>query len=545
MKQLTGLDASFLYMETVNTFGHVNAVGLYRRPDDPDYEPYEAVKTQIESRLHLLEPFRRRLVEVPLGLDHPYWINDPDFDIEFHVRHIAIPPPGDHTKLAEQVARIIGRPMDRTRPLWEAYVMEGLADDHFAVFTKTHHATIDGAAGVVMLSLLLDADPAGDDVPPDDGSWRPEAIPSDAELLQRTLASFVRRPYRLARFQLNAAQQLAEITRNQGLQNVLAAVRRQLPPPWNGASNDQELPSLPAVRAPQTPFNGSITPHRRLAMGSVALSDIKTLKAAAGATVNDIVMAICAGALRHYLIGHDCLPAQPLQAMVPVSTRTGDEADVWTNRVSGLVVQLPTDEAEPLGRVAAIREAMTVAKEQFELIPADTLADIANFSSPALAAQAARLASTLNLADQTTLPINVVISNVPGPRSSLYMAGAELEHYFPVSTIAEGVGLNITVHSYKDTLDIGLVACREMVPDLDHLLNLHLAEVEALFVALGVDRRANEPATDEPTRKAGTNTVTKTARKKASRKNTAKRNTADKSTTGKRARKPTKGAKTS
>ncbi|MEL6984471.1 MAG: wax ester/triacylglycerol synthase domain-containing protein [Actinomycetota bacterium] len=267
MKQLTGLDASFLYMETANTFGHVNAVGLYRRPDDPDYDPYEAFKKQVEDRLHLLEPFRRRLVEVPLGLDHPYWINDPDFDIEFHVRHIAIPPPGDMEQLATQVARIIGRPMDRTKPLWEAYVMEGLPDDLFAIFTKTHHATIDGAAGVVKLSLLLDNDPTGDEIPPDDGSWKPERIPTDLEMFQRTMGSFLQRPYRLARFQLNAAQQMAEYTRSQGLQNLLSAFRRQLPPPWNGAANDEELPSLPAARAPRTPFNGTISPHRQPPVG--------------------------------------------------------------------------------------------------------------------------------------------------------------------------------------------------------------------------------------------------------------------------------------
>ncbi len=526
MKQLTGLDASFLYMETANTFGHVNAVGLYRRPDDPDYDPYEAFKTQVESRLHLLEPFRRRLVEVPLGLDHPYWINDPDFDIEFHIRHIAIPPPGDRQQLATQVARIIGRPMDRTKPLWEAYVMEGLPDDQFAIFTKTHHATIDGAAGVVMLSLLLDNDPAGDEVPPDDGSWKPEQPPTDLELLQLTMGSFLQRPYRLARFQLNAAQQIAEISRSQGLQNVLSAFRRQLPAPWNGAADDSEVAHLPAARAPRTPFNGAISPHRRLAMGSVSLADIKTLKTAAGATVNDIVMAVCAGALRAYLERHEQLPEQPLQAMVPVSVRTGQEEDVWTNRVSGLVVQLPTDEADPVARIAAIQEAMGEAKDQFELIPADTLADIASFSSPALATQAARLASSLNLADQTTLPVNVVISNVPGPRQSLYMAGAELQHYFPVSTIAEGVGLNITVHSYKDHLDIGLVADRAMMPDLDDLLDLHLAEVDGLFEALGVDRDgssaeqapAGKTAKQKPAKKSAKKRSTTKAQKKAGKK---------------------------
>ncbi|MGI9615218.1 MAG: WS/DGAT/MGAT family O-acyltransferase [Acidimicrobiales bacterium] len=509
MKQLTGLDAVFLYMETPSTFGHVNAVALYRRPDDPDFDPYEAFKAQMESRLHLLDPFRRRLVEVPLGLDHPYWINDPDFDLEFHVRHIAIPKPGEMSQLAAQVSRIIGRPMDRSKPLWEAYVMEGLADDHFAVFSKTHHATIDGAAGVQMLSMMLDADPAGDDIPTDDGSWQPEPVPSDLELLRQTAGSYLQRPYRLARFQLQMAQQLAEMTRSRGLQNVLSTVRRQLPPPWNGEANDRDLPALPAIRAPRTPFNGSISRHRRLAMASVPLSDIKLLKEEAGATVNDIVMAMCSGALRAYLEHHDVLPEQPLQAMVPVSVRTGEEDDIWTNRVSSLFVALPTNEADPLERIREMRVAMERGKEQFDLLPAETIMQVADFASPALAAQAARLASSLNLAEQATLPINVVISNVPGPRKSLYMGGAEMEHYFPVSTIAEGVGLNITVHSYKDHLDIGLVACREMVPDLDYLISLHTSELDNLFDALGVTRpkpakKATRPAKSakKPAKKA-------------------------------------------
>ena len=488
MKQLTGLDATFLYMETPSSFGHVNGLGIYRRPDDPDYHPYEAFKAQIESRLHLLDPFRRRLVEVPLGLDHPYWINDPDFDIDFHVRHIAIPPPGDREQLAAQVARIIGRPMDRTKPLWEVYVMEGLEDDEFAVLSKIHHATVDGASGVELLTILLDADPDGDDIPADDGSWKAEPVPTELELLSRTAASYVRRPVRLAKVQLNAVQQMAEITRNKGLETMVRNIRRQLPGPA-GRANEANSLTTPTVTAPRTPFNHSITPHRRLAMRSVPLSDIKQLKTKAGATVNDIVMAVCSGALRNYLLKHDALPDEPLQAMVPVSIRTGEEEDRWTNRVSSLVATLPTNVEDPLERLELVHAAMETAKEQFELVPADALVDLANFSSPALAAQAARLASSLHLADQASPPVNVVVSNVPGPRQPLYAAGAQLQHYYPVSTIAEGMGLNITVHSYLDVLDFGLVACRELVPDLEDLVDLHLDEVDVLFKALKIKRK--------------------------------------------------------
>ena len=489
MKQLTGLDAAFLYMETPSSYGHITGLGIYRRPDDPDYHPYEAFKAQIESRLHLLDPFRRRLVEVPLGLDHPYWINDPDFDIDFHVRHIAIPPPGDREQLAAQVARIIGRPMDRNMPLWEVYVMEGLDHDEFAVLSKIHHATVDGASGVELLTILLDADPDGDDIPPDTGRWKADSVPTEMELLSRTAASFMRRPAKLAKVQLNAVQQMAEITRNKGLETLVANIRRQLPGPVGRSRDGIDALTRPSATAPRTRFNHSISPHRRLAIRSVPLDDIKKIKTKANATVNDVVMALCAGALRTYLLGHDDLPDEPMQAMVPVSIRTGDEEDRWTNRVSSLVVTLPTNVEDPLERLALVHAAMQTAKEQFELVPADALVDMANFSSPALAAQAARLASSMRLADQATPPVNVVISNVPGPRQPLYAAGAELQHYYPVSTIAEGVGLNITVHSYLDTLDFGLVACRQLVPDLDDLIDLHLDEVDVLFKALKLRRK--------------------------------------------------------
>lgn len=487
MKQLTGLDASFLYMETPTSFGHVNGLGVYRRPDDPDYDPYEAFRAQLERRLHVLEPFRRRLVEVPMGLDHPYWINDPDFDLDFHLRHIAIPPPGDREQLAAQVARIIGRPMDRTKPLWEVYVMEGLEGGDFAVLQKTHHATIDGASGVELLTMLLDSDPAGDAIPDDDGSWKADRIPTDVELLNRTFWSYVRRPGRAARVQLGAVQQMAEITRNKGMSSLVQVARRRLPAQLGGTRRRRDdEPALPGVAAPRTPFNRSITPHRRLAMRSVPLDDVKALKSALGATVNDVVMAVCAGALRRYLEHHDCLPAEPLQAMVPVSIRTGKEEDRWTNRVSGLIATLPTNVADPLERVKVVHDAMIAAKEEFELVPAEALVDLAQFSSPALAAQAARLASSMRIADRTNPPVNVVISNVPGPRQPLYLAGAQLTHYYPVSTVAEGMGLNITVHSYLDVLDIGLVSCRELVPDLELLVDMHVEEIHVLSVAAGL-----------------------------------------------------------
>src|SRR5688500_2709207 len=197
MKQLSGLDASFLYMETGSQFGHVSSLSIYQRPDDPAYEPLSSWRHQIERRLHYLEPLRRRLRNVPFNLDHPYWVDDPDFDLDFHVRHTAVAPPGDDGQIAELVARILGRPLDRSRPLWESYVIEGLPDDRFAILTKVHHATIDGAAGAELLVLMLDGDPEGDVLPAAPEADQPtERVPSDGEMLARATASLVRKPGR-------------------------------------------------------------------------------------------------------------------------------------------------------------------------------------------------------------------------------------------------------------------------------------------------------------------------------------------------------------
>jgi len=215
------------------------------------------------------------------------------------------------------------------------------------------------------------------------------------------------------------------------------------------------------------------------------LANVKRLKDVTGGTVNDVVMAICAGALREYLLRHRALPDEPLRAMVPVSVRTGDEIDPWTNRVSSIFAELPTDCADPLERVARCQRAMADAKHQLDLVPADALAEATDFTSPLLATAAFRLIARLS--DRVTLPANVVISNVPGPRDPLYFAGAKLDHYIPVSTIAPGMGLNITVHSYQDRLDFGLVADRDLVPDLWDLADLHIAEVKALFDATGAE----------------------------------------------------------
>jgi WS/DGAT/MGAT family acyltransferase len=493
MKQLSGLDASFLYMETGSQFGHVSSLSIYERPaDDPDYEPFTAWWAQIERRLHLLEPLRRRLRDVPLALDHPFWIEDPDFDLEFHVRHTAVAPPGTDQQLGELVARIVGRPLDRRRPLWESYVIEGLPDDRFGILTKVHHATIDGAAGAELLVLMLEGDPEGDDVSPPEAPWKPEREPTDAEVLLRASASLARKPARAVVLATRTVRQFGQATRNPIMVEAANQVRNSLRGPLGTALNigRERVPEgevsgpLPSA-APKTPFNAPITAHRRFAFRSTSLTAVKDVKNAMGATVNDVVMAICAGGLRAWLEAHDALPEQPLVAMVPVSIRTGDETEKWTNRVSGIFAALPTNEPDPVQRVAKVHDAMVGAKALFDAVPADSLTDFASFPPPAVFARAMRTATRLTA--RLSPAVNLVISNVPGPRTPLYTAGARLAHYYPVSTIVDGQGLNITVQSYLDTLDFGLIACRELVPDVWDLTDMIIDDLRALGKVLAVD----------------------------------------------------------
>ncbi len=492
MQQLSGVDASFLYMETGRAWGHVSGLAVFHRPDKPDWSAYDALSSRLTAILPQLEPFRRRLVEVPLQLDHPYWVEDPEFDLEFHVRDTAVPPPGTDEKLAALVARLIARPLDRSHPLWEVYVIEGLSDDRFAVLTKLHHATIDGAAGAELMALMYQPEGSGPAVPAD-AAPLPKAgpLPSPAVVLGRALTDVVRKPTKFARLQVRSIQALGELTRNQGLTG-LAELMRTLPNPVGAQigrrrrvdENGDGAPSPPVVSAPITPFNGAISPNRRVALRSVSLEDVKQFKRVAGFTVNDVVMAACAGALRTYLDEKNALPDQPLVAMVPVSIRTGTESDPWTNRVSAIFPPIPTDQADPMTRMRKVHESMNEAKERFKLMPADVLTQYADFAPPALAIRAASVASQLRVADRVRPPFNLVISNVPGPRRALTLDGAPLQHYYPVSTITDGQGLNITLQSYQDILDFSLVADRQLVPDVDHLADLLEQEFAELHTLL-------------------------------------------------------------
>jgi diacylglycerol O-acyltransferase len=491
MKQLSGMDAAFLNMETRSTFGHVSSLNLFDVTGVGADGFFDGTRALVEERLGLLAPFRRRLVEVPLGLDLPYWIEDPDFDLDFHVRHHAVPAPGTPQQLSDVISRIHARPLDRSRPLWELYVVDGVDGGRMAAtFTKVHHATIDGASGAMMLAALLDLDKEGQH--PEPVPWHPEAVPTDRQLIERTMLEYLRRPEKFVRLSVRTLRELSTATRNGGLRVMADLIAQPIPGPvgnfmrqrLRGTDNEvDDPPALPATAAPRTPWNATIGAHRRFAYTTVPLADAKSVRHAVGCTFNDVVMALCSGTLRRYLAKHDCLPAEPLVAMVPVSVRTGAEEDTYQNRVSAMFADLATNEPDPRRRIARVKATMDRAKTDFRAIPAETLQDFTQFAPPAIAARAMRMYSRLRIADRTAPPFNLVISNVPGPSFPLYGAGAELKHFYPVSAIADGVGLNITVQSYNGNLDFGFVCDRDLIPDvwmMTDLLQESMAELLTL-----------------------------------------------------------------
>ena len=484
MEQLSGLDGGFLAMETRSVFGHVGSVCIVDAGGARSPLTLEHFTRTIEARLPLVPLFRRRLVTVPLGLDHPYWIEDPDFDIEFHVRELAVPSPGDDAQLSDQVARLHARPLDRSRPLWEIYLITGLRGGRAAIYSKIHHAAIDGVSGGDILTAMLDLSPDGRELPPVH-AFEGERPPDPALLLVRSAVTLARQPWQAVRL-------ATQLTRS------IPVLAYAIGPPLAqllGGRDTGDLLSQTGLRAPSTPFNAPLSARRKWAFTDLPLAEVKRLRGdhdKAGLTVNDVVMTLCAGALRRWLQLHEVLPAAPLVAAVPVSVRTRDQKGKYGNRVSMMLAPLPTNVSDPAERLSAMHEAMRAAKDQHGAIPASLLADVSQFALPALANQAWRLSARLRLLERVN-PFNLVVSNIPGPNVPLYFAGAELLAYYPVSALVDGQGLNITVMSYRGNLYFGLVACRELVPDLDVMAGYLHDELDALTSAAA----SSAPSVDE------------------------------------------------
>lgn len=498
MRQLTSLDAQFLALETPRAFGHVGGLAIY----DPETAPGGQLTGRdicrlLGERIHLLPPFRQKLVTVPFGLDHPYWIEDEDFDLDFHIREIGLPPPGDERQLAEQVSRIMSRPLDRSRPLWELYLVRGLRGGRDALLTKVHHAAVDGVSGNEILAILLDLHPEGREVlAPETTETRPESAPSEVSLFARGLLAVPRRPLRVAGAvptalaNLDALPGVERVPGMRTLRRAALRVRASLP----GLPGADALLEAPRTQAPRTRFNGPITAHRRLSFGSLPLETVKAIKNELGVTVNDVVVALCASMLRTWLQERDELPDDPLVAMVPVSVRTDDETGTFGNRVSAMFVPIPTDEPDPRRRIERTHEVLRVAKERHRATPAALMQDATQFIPPALMSAASR--ATMGVLARSPVPpvLNLVISNVPGPREPLFCAGAKLLGYYPVSTITDGVGLNITVISYLDHIDVGIIGDREQLDDAWPMLEGMRAALEEFYSLLGTEAAKSAPA---------------------------------------------------
>jgi WS/DGAT/MGAT family acyltransferase len=449
MQRLSGLDAAFLAMETPAAHMQVLGVAVVDPSTAPDGFSYESVSRLLEARLHLIPPLRHRLVEVPFQLGPPSWIDDPDFDLYYHLRRAALPAPGGPEELTAFVADVASRPLDRSRPLWEAWVVEGLEHGHCAFVAKLHHSLIDGTSGVEILAALFDTRP---DAPLGDTESVPgphlERVPGDAEL-------FVRSALGMARLPLNFVGAFGRLALG-----VLGAVRR--------AREDGLDLALP-LTAPRLSMNRSITPHRKVAFASVPLADVKAVKDALGATVNDVVLAVTAGALRTYLDRRGELPDRALVAAVPTSVRTEDQRGTMGNRVSAMFAGLPVELGDPIERVRAVQRSTVGAKQVHEEVGGETLQEWAEVAAPALFSRAMRLYSRLHIGERVRPIINLVVSNVPGPTFPLYLAGAKLVALHPLGPIFDDAGLNLTVLSYLDHVDFGFIACRELVPDLEAL----------------------------------------------------------------------------
>lgn len=456
-----------LALDTSKTYGHIGMLAIFD-PLGTDGASYAVTRQTVAERLHAMPPLRTRLQPVPLELDRPYWVDDEHFDLDYHIRHHAVPPPGTPEQLAEVVSRIVARTLDRTRPLWELYVIEGVnGGRHIAHLTKIHHAYLDGVAGAVMLGALLDTDPdtrPTGEVP----SWTPRPTPSGMDLLGRAVWTMAANPQRLVRAVGRLGKELTDsstrfVVANRYVQYVPGGVgdrlRRKL-------RSDTARPSaLPTTVAPRVHWNGSVSAHRHLAFFTVSLERARAIRRATQTTFNDVVMALCGGVLRRYLLLHDDLPEAPLLAGMAISLRTGNEEEFYTNRVLTAVAELATDEPDPVARLMRIRASDTAAKDDFAHLPTGTLQELTALRPHTFVNLAMRALVDFRLGQVINPPFNVLISNVPGPAFPLYMAGAQLVHSYPVSIVAEGTGLNITVQSYCDNLEFGFIVDRELIPD--------------------------------------------------------------------------------
>lgn len=450
MQQLAPGDAFMLYTEQPGSPNHIGSLGLF----DPSSAPggpisFERFVGYYSERIHLGKAFRRRMVRVPLDLDDPWWVEDAGFDLEYHLRHTALPSPGNWQQLCTLVARLHSRPLDMSRPPWEAWMIEGLRDipgvspDAFAILIRVHHTAIDGVGGIELLSALLQLQP--DDPAPDaPDTWRPDRMPSQWELLGRAALSNTVRPLRLARATAGIIPRAARVA---------------------GQLREKEI-RLPTLVVPATRFNARVGPHRVFDSATFELSEIKRIKSTvAGATVNDAVITVCAGALRHYLADHGELPEGSLAAVIPMSVRTTDQKGGEGNRVAQFFCDMHTDIADPKERLAAVAETTRVAKGSQEALGGHALQQMSSVMPGALFGMALRANAELGARSRSSGLLNTQISNVPGPPFPLYCAGARLLSMHGLGPVITGAALIHVVMSYCDIITFSFTSDRDIMAD--------------------------------------------------------------------------------
>ena len=478
--RLSSLDVSFLYLEGRTTPMHVGGLLVFQPPDQPESdqlrgEPdgrsavfdYERLVELIEQRIALVPRYRQKIRTVPGHLANPVWVDDPEFDISFHVRRSALPKPGSDQQLREFCARIQSRPLDRHRPLWEIYLVEGLRDNRIAIITKTHHAMVDGVSAIEIGQVILDASGQARQMP--DDLWMPEPEPSSLNLLSDAVCHLVHRPSALLdTLRLGA--------------NDFRATTGQVLRVVGGLASAARL----AIRAaPDSPLNAQIGQQRRYGTAITSLSDYKRVRGQQSdtgtrTTINDVVLATVAGALRGWLLfrGESVTPSTTVRAMVPVSVRSDSEIGALGNRISAVLVDLPVGEPNPVLRLAQISYAMRAHKESGQSVGADALVALSGFAPPTLHALGARAANGL-----TRRLFNLVVTNVPGPQYPLYAAGARLLEIYPVVPLAEGQAVSIGLTSYNGGVYYGLNADRDAMPDVDVLAALIEESLAELLAA--------------------------------------------------------------
>jgi diacylglycerol O-acyltransferase len=471
MQQLSGQDASFLYFETPTTPMHIGGIMIY----DPSTvkggkQGFKDILRAIESRLHLARSFREKVISVPFNLDHPWWVEDKHFDLEYHVRHIRLPEPGDWRQLCIQVARLHSRPLDLTRPLWEFTVVEGLdaipglPKGSYAIVSKVHHAAIDGMSGVDLIEAIHDLEPQPAEIPKS-SPWSGENDPNPVELLFRAQINNLTQPFRFA-------EVMARTVPAMGRLGALFAERKLEPP---------------SVQPPRTRFNHQVTAHRVVEGRRFELATVRAIKnAVPGATVNDVILALVGGALRSYLEDKQELPDQSMIAMAPISVRGEAGKNAMGNQVAAMTVALGTEIADPLERLKSVHESAVNSKAMTNAVGAKLLTDYSQFIPSTTAALAARLYTEYGLAERMSVPFNCVVTNVPGPQVPLYCAGARLVAQFGLGPIFDGMGLIFPVFSYCGWIMVSLTSCREMMPDPGFFGRCLDQSFEALREATGV-----------------------------------------------------------